>query len=153
MLTLYTNATFPTQGLNLECFLFQCTDLVWNISHKEPFQQICKGLKWTSFLCGGFTEPTIHIVALLVWGTPEERRWKCLRFMSGDWACQIMVAGVDTIFGRLISVSGKTGSFQKTTYVRLSSQIQMRAAFKSIVEAGWESWFDFLPIFQIQSFH
>ena len=46
-----------------------------------------------------------------------------------------MVAGVDTIFGRLISVSGKTGSFQKTPYVRLSSQIQMRAAFKTIVEA------------------
>ena len=47
-----------------------------------------------------------------------------------------MVAGVDTIFGRLISVSGKTGSFQKTPYVRLSSQIRMRAAFKTIVEAG-----------------
>ena len=47
-----------------------------------------------------------------------------------------MVAGVDTIFGRLISVSGKTGSFQKTPDVRLSSQIQMRAAFKTIVEAG-----------------
>ena len=47
-----------------------------------------------------------------------------------------MVAGVDTIFGRLISVSRKTGSFQKTPYVMLSSQIQMRAAFKMIVEAG-----------------
>ena len=57
-----------------------------------------------------------------------------------------MVAGVDTIFGRLISVSGKTGSYQKTPYVRLSSQIQMRAAFKTIVEAcDQDESHDFLP--------
>ena len=64
-----------------------------------------------------------------------------------------MVAGVDTIFGRLISVSGKTGSYQKTPYVRLSSQTQMRAAFKTIVEVrDQDESHDFLPIFQIQSF-
>ena len=64
-----------------------------------------------------------------------------------------MVAGVDTIFGRLISVSGKTGSYQKTPYVRLSSQIKIRAAFKTIVKAcDQDESHDFLPIFQIQSF-
>ena len=46
-----------------------------------------------------------------------------------------MVAGVDTIFGRLISVSGKTGSYQKTPYVRLSSQIQRTTPTK-LSEAG-----------------